>query len=295
MAIPVRPDQALDPATLEVLREVASAAETLDLEWFVAGAMARDIVLTGVHGIETGRATRDVDLAFALAGWPQFEELKQRLLGTARFSEAKGIAHRLLLDAAAGRRAYPVDIIPFGAIAGDDGSIAWPPDHSIVMSTAGYREIFAAALEVEVSPGLVVRIASLPGLAVMKVVAWRDRGAHTPKDAQDLATIFRHYVDAGNFERLYADEFDVMQAVDHRLELAGPRLLGRDAGRILNVSTARSITDAITGRRDTLIAHLWRAISSSTEADVRAEQLLDQFVAGLEEVSRQKSRTRAPG
>jgi predicted nucleotidyltransferase len=39
------------------------------------------------------------------------------------------------------------------------------------MSTAGYREIFAAALEVEVSPGLVVRIASLPGLAVMKVVA----------------------------------------------------------------------------------------------------------------------------
>jgi predicted nucleotidyltransferase len=46
------------------------------------GATARNILLTGVFGLSAGRATRDVDLAVAVEGWPQFEAIKVRLVGT---------------------------------------------------------------------------------------------------------------------------------------------------------------------------------------------------------------------
>ncbi len=73
----VRPENPVEPLTLNVLEVVASVAADLELPWFVAGAMARDILLSSVFGLDAGRATRDVDLAVAVDSWQQFSELKQ--------------------------------------------------------------------------------------------------------------------------------------------------------------------------------------------------------------------------
>jgi len=173
----VRPDRPVEPLTLNVLEVVASVAAELELPWFVAGAMARDILLSSVFGLDTGRATRDVDLAVALASWQQFAELKQRLLNTTLFHEAQGVAHRLYYRPQPNGHGYPLDVIPFGGIHDKEQMIAWPPDMSESMSVAGYEEALATAVEVEVRPKLVVRVASLPGLAVLKLFAWNDRGA----------------------------------------------------------------------------------------------------------------------
>jgi predicted nucleotidyltransferase len=37
------------------------------------------------------------------------------------------------------------------------------------MNVAGYREAFHAAPSVEIDPGFVVRVVSLPGLAILKL------------------------------------------------------------------------------------------------------------------------------
>ena len=66
LAVP--PDRRPDPGMLEVLRQVDRVARSLGLDYFVVGAMARDILLTGVFGLSAGRATRDVDLAVAKDG-----------------------------------------------------------------------------------------------------------------------------------------------------------------------------------------------------------------------------------
>jgi predicted nucleotidyltransferase len=76
----VAPERPLDPVMLEALRRVDRVARELALDYFVVGAMARDILLTGVFGLSAGRATRDVDLAVAVEGWPQFEAIKARLI-----------------------------------------------------------------------------------------------------------------------------------------------------------------------------------------------------------------------
>jgi len=97
---------------------------------------------------------------------------------------------------------------------------------------AGYREAFEAAPPLEIDPGFVVRVVSLPGLAILKLFAWADRGVADSRDAIDLAILLRQYGAAGNADRLYGAEIGVLEAASYDLDLAGARLLGRDAARI---------------------------------------------------------------
>jgi len=277
----VRPENPVEPLTLNVLEVVASVAAELKLPWFVAGAMARDILLSSVFGLDAGRATRDVDLAVAVASWQQFTELKQQLQSTRLFQEAKGVAHRLYYRPQPSDHGYPLDVIPFGGIHGEEQLIAWPPDMSEIMNVAGYEEALATAVKVEVRPKLVVRVASLPGLAVLKIFAWNDRGDVDAKDATDLATLFRRYADAGNMNRLYGSELKILEAADYAVELASPRLLGRDVRQIVSLSRAEKLDEILSRRRDRFIGDMARGFPSVDDRIAEAEGLLDQFCAGL--------------
>ena len=57
----------IDRFTVGLLNTIADVAESLNIQFFVIGAKARDIILSEGYGIQTGRATQDIDLgAFAL-------------------------------------------------------------------------------------------------------------------------------------------------------------------------------------------------------------------------------------
>ncbi len=47
----------------EILKVLEKALNQLGVDFYLIGALARDIQLKGVHGIESPRATKDVDLA----------------------------------------------------------------------------------------------------------------------------------------------------------------------------------------------------------------------------------------
>jgi hypothetical protein len=49
------------------------------------------------------------------------------------------------------------------------------PEGDFVMNVAGFEEVLAAALQIELELGLVISVASLPGLAILKLAAWADR------------------------------------------------------------------------------------------------------------------------
>lgn len=271
---------------LEVLRQVDRVAREVALDYFVVGAMARDILLNGVFGLSAGRATRDVDLAVAVEGWPQFEAIKARLVGTGAFNPDARVAHRFYHRAVSAGRGCPLDLIPFGGVELPGGEIAWPPDGAVVMNTAGYGEAFASAVLVEVEPGFAVRIASLPGLAIMKLVAWADRGPGDPRDAIDLATLLRQYGAAGNEDRLYGTEIGVLDIVNYDLDLAGARLLGMDAGRIAAPSTRGQILALFDdpARLDRLVLDAARGLRAAQDAVATAGELLAQFKAGFQGV-----------
>ena len=57
----------------ELVRDVRAAAPTF--RPLLVGAMARDLLLHYAHSVPIARATEDVDLAFSVADWDEFEAL----------------------------------------------------------------------------------------------------------------------------------------------------------------------------------------------------------------------------
>ncbi len=274
----VRSDRPIQPAALTVIRAVDKVTKELGLAYFVAGAMARDILLTHVFDLTVHRATRDVDFAVAVKDWDQFEAIKARLVEDFQFVRDKAMTHRLHGSG------YPVDIIPFGGVEAPDKAIAWPPESASVINVAGYDDVLAAADTVQIEPGLVVGVASLPGLALLKLFAWADRGHENSKDATDFAILIRSYADAGNRDRLYGDAINVMEAVDYREDLAAARLLGLDVARITTEHTRVHLTKLLEDgkARERLTTHMAREWSGTDDADSEAEVLLEQFAIGVE-------------
>lgn len=69
----VKPDRPVAPLTVAVMREVDVLAKELKLTYFVCGAMARDILLQHIYGIDTGIATADDPIAAAERLLEQFK------------------------------------------------------------------------------------------------------------------------------------------------------------------------------------------------------------------------------
>jgi predicted nucleotidyltransferase len=275
----VSSDRSIEPLTLAILREVEVLVKELSLSYFVAGAMARDILLTGVFGISTGRATQDVDFAIAVNDWPHFEAIKARLIERGCFEAAPKATHRMYFKLQPEMQGYPLDIIPFRGVEETSNTIKWPPDMMIMMNVVGYEEALAAAQSVELEPGFKVKVASLPGLALLKVFAWLDRGSETFKDALDLVTLFRNYAEAGNLIRLYGEAAAVLEKANFDLTLAAPRLLGWDVRAIASPSTLEQLQSILNDSKlmDRLATNMARGLRSADDGVSEALRLLEQF------------------
>jgi predicted nucleotidyltransferase len=139
-----------------VIREIHKASTELGFQVFLVGATARIILLENVYGLNAGRATTDVDFAFALDNWEQFSAIKRYLISNANFEESADTVQRLHLRLPGFKHKFNVDLIPFGEIETTSSIIAWPPDMSIMMNVAGYADALSASISIEVSPGLTI-------------------------------------------------------------------------------------------------------------------------------------------
>ncbi len=138
------------------------------------------MLLFHVFDISITRATVDVDFAIAIDSWERFRQLRTALIASGEFREGK-LEHRPYLRSA---EEIPVDIIPFGGVAEGD-VIHWPPARETAMIVAGFNDAIRTAVHLEVNDNLTIPVASLAGIAILKLFAWSDR--HTSdKDVLDL-------------------------------------------------------------------------------------------------------------
>lgn len=216
----IKPDLPVDPVTVEILRAVAEETQAEGIDYLLVGATARDVLLTHVHGLASRRATYDVDFAVAVKNWDQFAALRTRLIARGAFNATDKAQQRLYYQAPDSNLAYQLDLVPFGGISKGTNTIAWPPDMKIIMNIAGYDDVRAAAELVTFAPDFDGKVVSLPGLAILKLVAWSDRGRVDPKDAHDLIHLMNSYAAAGNIDRVYAKD-GVIDAGEYDPDLAG--------------------------------------------------------------------------
>lgn len=218
----------------EILRAVSSAAEELDIQAFVVGATARDLIFEYVYDAPIKRATEDIDFGVAVGSWAEYEQLKTALVDTGKFKLDQKVDQRVWWKN--GAFEMKVDLVPYGGVESPAGQIAFPPNRDFVMSTVGFAEAYENSWTLEITEDFTIRIASLTGLAMLKFVAYNDNPEKRRRDIEDIWFIAGNYMDAGNEGRLFdkdASDADLLDEDDFDYKTCGPRMLGRDMAPLL--------------------------------------------------------------
>lgn len=158
-------------------------------EFYVIGATARDIILSGIHKQVPERKTNDLDIAIAIPNWSMFHEISNGLCSIPGFTKSKEQTQRFFY-----KTHFQLDIVPFGEIAYADKLINWPPEESQAMSVSGFIDVVKHALEISVDNDFIIKVATLPGIFILKLNAWKSRNIDTDRDADDMAYIISVYL-----------------------------------------------------------------------------------------------------
>lgn len=265
----------INKAFAPVLKIIVDAANSLQISFFIAGATARDLVLHHVFERNIGRKTYDIDTAILISNWDEYTALRNELIKAGL--QATNSAHRLI-HAESG---LPVDIIPFGNISGENEDISWPPKHAIRMSVAGFSEAYNHALIIEIEPDYTIKVSSLAGLALLKLIAWSERHHESNKDAHDFLTILTEYSNI-EIDRLYED-YVPGELLEFNPERLGAYLLGYDIGMLFenrqSTRTFDSLNTLLTTQKESFLDSL---LKESNSQDVQyLEQWLNDLHIGI--------------
>jgi len=274
--------ETVDKVTVELFENIAKVAGSMNAPFFVVGATARDIILKYGYGIETIRATNDIDLGVEVSDWGQYTKLREDLVATGEFESTRE-PQRLRY-----KGSILLDIIPFGAIANPNGSFSWPPNHDVEMNTLGFDESYRNALTVRLKtePDLDIKFANPAGLALMKLISWDDRHPERSKDAKDLGFLLRSYLDAGNEKRLFEEEADLIEILQesgsYDYMRASARLLGRDISAIANPETKERLLKIL--EKESCEKDYSRLVKDMIDSSVPDGSDFDENLALLEEL-----------
>lgn len=127
-----------------------------------------------------------------------------------------------------------------------------------------------------------MHVASVVGLTLLKLVAWVDRGRESNKDAADYR-LLTSYADAGNTDRLYDTEFDLLEAAEFDMQWAGAKLLGRDVAAICDAKSLNQVRSVLAreSNRERLVIDMVRTSTYATATPIVEGSLKNtSFVEG---------------
>lgn len=269
----------IDSRTVSIYGVVNEVAVSLAVPYMVVGASARDIVLHYGHGAKVQRATADLDFAIQIPDWGAYEALKTALTDR-DFIETK-VQHRLISP-----DGVPIDVVPFGKVAAEGETIAWPPGGDIKMNILGFQEACdnAELVKVQEEPEVKIPVATPEGMVLLKLIAWSDRGAGArKKDAKDILYILETYEKIPDIETALYEDQDVMDTYDNELTMAAACHLGRNSAAIAGSSSYEFISLLLGNNenavhRETLIEEMCEQIDREYG---RNENLMGAFIDGF--------------
>lgn len=281
----------IDKYRSEIIESIKEATDSLAIPIFIVGATARDIILEFVYSKKVFRATNDIDFGVSVNNWKMFDSLMSFITKGGKFVKDKNIEHRLLF-----KETYPVDIVPFGKIASKDGTFWWRKENKKI-TVLGFDEAFENSdlVKVKSNPDIIVNFAAPHSLALLKIISWNERYPERSRDAIDLVLLLEFYLEAGNLERLYEEESDLVNN-DFDFTITGARLLGRDIASSFNRKTLSYVTNIL--EKETGDKQRYRLVEDMLQSQIMKEEthfeyylkILEALKAGILERYNDKSR-----
>jgi len=226
MSYPISSNKFDNPLLKELLQKLTVYFDSIDTKFYIIGATARDIIFSAIHNQEPGRKTFDLDIAIAIPNWDDFEKISADLSNLDDFKKSTDQKQRFHY-----KGIYELDIVPFGEIAKEDQNIYWPPEEDHAMSVKGFSEVAKNTIALNVDEEFTVNVASLPGIFILKLIAWKDRHNKTGKDADDISFIIDSYLEI-NEDNLEEKNYDIYDDDKYDTYNAGAILIGRDLKKL---------------------------------------------------------------
>jgi len=210
----------------ELLQIVEKVFIQYDVDFYLLGAIARD-AWYAKEQIESP-ATRDVDFAVYISEESKYAEVLEELISNHGFSEIKDVPFRLQTPFT-----FTIDIIPFGEISLDEAVIpdeGW--DRPIFVN--GFEEIFRkATIRVkDEDDDLEFKVATLPAILLLKLIAYDDRPEKRTQDPKDIVQIIENYFEVEK-EMIWEDHNDLFDEDSELIEI-GARVIGREINQIIS-------------------------------------------------------------
>jgi|SRR5690554_523017 len=265
------------PYFKEVFECIDAVMVKLEVPYYLIGASAIALELLK-KSIKPSRGTKDIDFAIMISSLRKFKAIVAELstYGFHKVSAPWTLYHD--------KYNVVIDLLPFGEIE-EEFTINFDK-RKIDLHVLGFAEVLENPESVFVEEKL-VQIPPLPGMVILKLIAWSDRPEERDTDLQDILKIIEHYFDV-NFNEIVEHHHDIFPEDGDldQLRIAA-RVLGRKSSHYLNVSKAikqrilKVLEDNIGDVKNSAIAKQW--VSEKSWDLGYAVQILEDFRMGIME------------
>jgi predicted nucleotidyltransferase len=214
------------PYFREVFEIIDDVLKNREILYYLIGVSAIALEMLR-KGIKPARGTKDIDFAIMISSLDQFEEVVNDLeeVGFNKVEAPWTLVHP--------DYDVVIDLLPFGEI--EQNNTVGFNERYTALHVLGFKEVMKDSQEYEIEDR-VVHVPPLPGMIILKLVAWSDRPEDRANDPYDILRIIEHYNDL-EFEQNMAEHHDLIPddgEFDERLFSA--RILGRKAKTYLDES-----------------------------------------------------------
>ena len=215
------------PDFLEMLAALERGFKKFNIDFYLVGAVARDLWMTAINAIPPSRITRDIDFAIFIEDKGTYQKLKRYLIEIEHFHPSKENTFVLLWQ---GR--MQVDLLPFGNIEDENFKVSIEGTGGTSLNMPGFMEIYENGLpEVELEGKHRFKFCNLPGIVILKLIAWEDRPEIRRDDLKDILTILTHFFEMYT-DQIYEHHSDLFGDDDFGLNLIAARVMGREMKKI---------------------------------------------------------------
>ena len=216
------------PYFKEVFEIIDEIMRKHEIPYYLIGVNAIALELLK-EGIKPSRGTKDIDFAVMISSGEDYKRITKDL-EEKNFTKVKApwTFYNKAFNAV-------IDVLPFGEIEQEFTQNF--DKRQIDLHVVGLKEVLEDSREVYIDEKL-VQIPPLPGMIILKLVAWSDRPEDRGQDPGDILKIIKHYFDY-NFDEILEVHNDVFPEGEldetGKLKIAAC-VLGRNARKYLNAS-----------------------------------------------------------
>lgn len=126
-----------------------------------------------------------------------------------------------------------IDILPFGQLEVDDG-VTVKGEGLNRIKVNGFKEVYLASVEhAYVLDDKQFKVATLPGIFLLKIIAFDDRPEQRPNDPEDCIRIVQKYIDLQE-DFIFDNHNDLFSDDNLAREQISARVIGREMRKSLD-------------------------------------------------------------